>query len=68
MIPELPIEPPEDKVIATCTNCGGEIYSGEQYGIGYGREVCCSDCIEDKWNDLMLFEKFEVLAYEVCEG
>lgn len=26
--PELPLEPPEDKIIGYCARCGGEIYAG----------------------------------------
>ena len=26
--PELPLEPPEDKIIGYCAQCGGEIYAG----------------------------------------
>ena len=28
-LPERPIEPPEEKSIAYCDYCGGEIYEGE---------------------------------------
>ena len=30
-LPERPLEPPEEKPIAYCDYCGGEIYEGETY-------------------------------------
>lgn len=32
-IPELPLEPPEDKIVAYCRRCGGEIYEGNAFRV-----------------------------------
>ncbi len=55
---------PEQPHILYCSKCGGEIYSGEEYGTYY-EEILCSDCIEAKWNELTVSEKFLFLGYEV---
>lgn len=63
--PEPPVDPPEDRTIAICSVCMGEIYDGEYYGLDdYSRPIC-SDCLESEWNHLAKDEKFELMGYEV---
>lgn len=38
-IPELPLEPPEDKIVAYCRRCGDEIYEGNAFRVVDGWPV-----------------------------
>lgn len=45
-LPERPLEPPEEKPIAYCDYCGGEIYEGETvYNID--GQLIHEDCLHD---------------------
>lgn len=61
------INPPEDRAIAICAECGQEIYDGEIYG-QLGGECCCRDCIRDVFEALTEEERFERLGYSVEGG
>lgn len=62
---EARLEPEEPETIATCAECGNEIFSGEIYGKDdMGRDVC-RDCLNEEWGRLADDEKFELLGYEV---
>jgi hypothetical protein len=45
--PEPPIEPPEPKIIATCCECGGDIYDMEPcFNLDY--KYMCVNCYEER--------------------
>lgn len=46
IIPERPLDPPEDKVFTYCEHCGGEIYEGEDYYDIEGESIH-EDCLYD---------------------
>lgn len=62
------VDPPEPKVIATCEECKGNIYEGEEYGVGDDGFFICSDCIDDVWNALTFSEKLELFNYRYIQG
>ena len=56
-LPERPLEPPEEKPIAYCDYCGGEIYEGETvYNIDGQliHEDCLHDFADDYFKDCKL--------------
>ena len=55
---------PEKTKTVYCSKCGGEIYTGEEYGVYYDK-IICADCLEDEWRHLSATEKFLFLGYEV---
>lgn len=55
-IPGINRDPPDDKVIAICSHCKGEIYDGESYAFD-GNDPICSDCLELMWEELTVNEK-----------
>lgn len=61
--PDLPIDPPEDKVFAVCDYCGGEIYEGETY-YDIDRKNIHVDCLRDFASDYFAncIEEAEVYA------
>jgi hypothetical protein len=48
--PELPIDPPEDRIFTTCDYCKGEIYEGESYYRIDGQDICV-ECLRDFSSD-----------------
>ena len=61
-LPERPLEPPEDKPIAYCDYCGGEIYEGETvYSID--GQLIHEDCLHDFADDYFKDCKEEAVSY-----
>ncbi len=53
-VPERPLEPPEDVVVAHCDYCGGEIYEGERHYVIDGKRIhedCLGDFAKDYFSD-----------------
>ena len=64
-LPERPLEPPEEKPIAYCDYCGGEIYEGETvYNID--GQLIHEDCLHDFADDYFKDCKEEAVSY--CRG
>lgn len=60
-------EPPEDKVYATCSHCGNEIYEGEMfYDIegDYIHEDCLHDYADNYFKDCK--READIYAEEHC--
>lgn len=61
-LPERPLEPPEEKPIAYCDYCGGEIYEGETvYNID--GQLIHEDCLHDFADDYFKDCKEEAVSY-----
>lgn len=63
--PEPPLDPPEDKIICNCTECGGEIFEGEQYYAHPDGSPVCSDCLDMMWWDLSDNQKASLLGLDI---
>ena len=61
-LPERPLEPPEDKPIAYCDYCGGEIYEGETVYTVDG-QLIHEDCLHDFADDYFKDCKEEAVSY-----
>ncbi|MEL4106331.1 hypothetical protein AAFA46_05745 [Oscillospiraceae bacterium WX1] len=62
-IPEPPPGPPENDRCITA-DCGHELYEGEELYIWEDGETLCSDCLEDKFQEMSLSERAELLGCE----
>jgi hypothetical protein len=60
-------EPPEPVVVAHCAECGGEIYSGEEYGFEVKTRIC-SECIDRLWYRMTLEEKMSLFGYQLVKN
>lgn len=61
IVPEPPLDPPEDKIFGYCAHCGGEIYEGEDIYI-IDSEAVHEDCLLDYVRENIAVRK-EAYAY-----
>ena len=59
-VPDIRLEPPEEFYIEA--GCGHEVYEGEELYEWAGGLTLCPDCMEEKFDDLTLHEKAELLG------
>jgi hypothetical protein len=63
LMPEPPLSPPEDDRYLTA-GCGHEVYDGEDLFEWENGQTLCSDCLSDRFNDMSLVERAELLGCE----
>ena len=62
-MPEPPVEPAENDAYITA-GCGHEIYEGEEVFEWENGATLCSDCLEDRFFEMSLSERAELLGCE----
>lgn len=62
-IPEPALDPPEDARFVTA-GCGHELYEGEDLYEWENGQTLCADCLEDRFCEMNLSEKAELLGCE----
>ncbi len=62
-VPEPPVVPPDSEKYITA-GCGHEIYDGEEVFEWEDGQTLCADCLEDRFMQLSLAERAELLGCE----
>jgi len=60
-IPELALDPPEDRYIYT--DCGHEVFAGEDFFANENGMTRCPECMDAMFEDLGTYEKAALLGY-----